>query len=242
MRFVSACRCAACRCDAEKSLVQRGSIVDFRRRRKRINPVAAGLLAACFSVLLILGLWISPVSFSPLSASAEVPYTAAPAPVQEAPIASQIMPVFYKTHITGAGLLHELQQETAPSRDITLRLYADGKEIRQLHLKAAGRLWNFDFGEYETYYAGVPIRYTLRTDPVEDYVVQIAPSQDGGVLRFDLTATPSQIVRRSRNLAAIAAGDDSRMLLWGAVCAVSILLLAVFFSLYRFRGFRDRRF
>lgn len=214
--------------------------MDFRRGRKQITPAAAGFLAVCFSVLLILGLWLSPVSFSPLAAFAigsPAETEKAPAPMQNVSVTSQIKPVYYKTRIAGAGILDSSPaQGAAAARDITLRLFADGKEVRQLHLKAAGRLWNFDFGEYETYYSGVPIRYTLRTDPVEDYVVRILPAQGDGTLNFNLTATPSHIVRQSRNLAASGSGDDSRMLLWGVLCAASLLLLVLFLQ------FRSGRF
>ena len=194
------------------------------RREENAKIRFATLCVVSFLTFLFLflspGLSLSagPADVIPRSALASVS-----APATEAPNAQAI---YYTTRIQSHGLWEEAGPAPRPQL-LTLRLYADGTEVAARSVTGSLSNWEIDFGEFATYRSGVPIRYTLRSDPVDDYILSITPTSSQGVLAYRVTGTHKDVVRSHRTLASLATGDESRTFLWGSCFLLSLFALAI---------------
>ena len=183
--------------------------MDFRRFSKRNSKIAAAFAALLVTVLFLF----------------LIPQTKFFTRVTNA------SPVYYQTRILASGIWDDAGVSARPQA-LTLRLYANGEEVAAKAVTGSSTSWNFDFGEYETYHLGIPVQYTLLSDPVQSYTMQIAPgTEEAGALRFQIKGTHSNVVLSRRLFASSATGDDKHMVFFGIVCLLSILLLAVYYVL-----------
>ena len=199
--------------------------MEFRRVFQRSSRIAAVL-----AVLLVTLLFSF---FSPqLTLSASAPDTdvaQVDASLLNAAIGPETSPVYYQTRIIASGTWDNGDAAARPE-DLTLRLFANGEEIASKTISESALSWNYEFGDFETYHLGVPVKYTLVSDPVQSYTMQIAQgTEEAGALRFNIKGTHSNVVFSRRIIASTATGDDKHMVFFGVVCLLSILLLALYF-------------
>ena len=181
--------------------------MDFRRFLKRNSKVAAVFAVLLVSAILLL-----------LVPQAEMAARATDAPQ-----------VYYQTRILASGIWDDAGVSARP-QELMLRLYANGEEVAAKAITGSSTAWDFDFGEYETYHLGIPVQYTLLSDPVQSYTMQIAPgTEEAGALRFEIKGTHSNVVLSRRIFASTATGDEKHMVFFGIICLLSILLLSVYF-------------
>ena len=156
----------------------------------------------------------------------------------------------YTVHIAGikSWIDDGYKAGTRPEA-VTIRLYADGKEVAQktLSLATAGTtnadIWTYDFGEMDMYKAGVPITYTLVEDATDGYKSTVTSEYKkvedpkGSTLIFSLVNTAEGHVNRR---AARATGDESATALWGLIVAAGMVLRGVWFAVMN-KHRRDER-
>ncbi len=165
------------------------------------------------SALLILVLFFSPVSS--IKTSADL--------------------VYYQTRILGNNTWNDENNTRIRPQSISVRLLADGAEVDHLSVSGQTSIWDFDFGEWDTYHSGIPIQYSVVMDPVENYTYSTLSSTQAGRLLYSMISTHQLIVFKHRMRAAGLVGDDRHMLLWGILCLGSAAALGAFAVIRRRR-------
>ena len=183
----------------------------FRRSRlmNRKKPNRAAAMA--FSLLLVVVLFFTPLSSLQTSADQ----------------------VYYQTHILGFNTWNDDNNKTVRPQSISVRLFADGSEVDQRFVSGDASVWDFDFGEWETYHSGIPIQYSVVMDPVKNYSYTSLVSPEAGKLLYNLISTHQLIIINHRLRAAGHVGDDMHIVFWGALLAGSVIALAGFLLFFR---------
>lgn len=106
---------------------------------------------------------------------------------------------------------------------ITVRLYADGKEIDSKTITKSDA-WQYTFPDLDQYKDGKEIVYTITEDQLSGYTSSISGNaKDGFVITNKMNAKnkPS-----ASNIKSPKTGDTSNILLYGSLLVISLLLLS----------------
>ncbi len=169
---------------------------DWQSRHQKKTQRRTGMF---LSALLVLVLFFLPVSS--LKTSADL--------------------VYYQTRILGNNTWNDENNQKIRPQSISVRLFADGNEVDRLSVSGQTSVWDFDFGEWDTYHSGIPIQYSVVMDPVENYTYSTLASSEAGRLLYSMISTHQLIAIKHRMRAAEHVGDDSHIMLWGALLLAS---------------------